>query len=330
MNEIPDNSQMVELGIEIMPNMPIGEIIDTICAAENLGYSYCLLTDEGLMREVYAVLGVAALKTSRIRLGPVTNGYTRHPAITAAGISTLNEISSGRAFMTLVAGGSMVLQPLGIDRQSPLLVAKETVQILRSLWSGETVTFHGEKYRLENACLSAEKGQMPIWIAARGSKMLSLAGKESDGVVLMGKSDLPEALEVVKEGAAGRARQPKRIYLDRLAFTPEMLTEAAVLYAYSILDTPTRMLKNLGINEEDRQAIRFALEEEGEQAAAKLVKPEMIQNFQIAGTEEECKKSLDELIVTHDLDVFILDITTPGLDANIRLMEQTISILQPR
>jgi len=94
---------MIELGIEIMPEIPVTEVIATICAAEEIGYAYCLLNDERLMREGYAVLAAAALKTTRIRISPVTNGYTRHPALTAAGAATLNEISNGRAFVTLVA-----------------------------------------------------------------------------------------------------------------------------------------------------------------------------------------------------------------------------------
>ncbi|NPV74965.1 MAG: LLM class flavin-dependent oxidoreductase [Anaerolineae bacterium] len=319
---------MIELGIEIMPEMPVAEVVDTIRAAEEIGYSYCLLTDEGLMREVYAVLTAAALRTSRIMISPVTNGYTRHPALTAAGTATLNEISGGRAFVTLVAGGSMVLQPLGIERQSPLQVVKETIQILRSLWSGETITWQGEKYRLDRARLNAPAGQLPIWVAARGSGMLSLAGKEADGVVLMGKSDLPDALSIVEQSSAGRAGQPKRIYLDRIAFTPEMVKEAAALYVYSILDTPARMLNNLGITEEERKIIQSALETQGEAAAAQLITAEMIQKFQVAGEPEECKQILEDLISRHRLDIFLLDIVSGGLDANIRLMQDTYHLIQ--
>ena len=93
---------MVQLGINLIPDMPCEEVIETIQAAEQLGYSVCLLDDEGFMPDVYTLLGRAAEKTSAIRLGPVTNGYTRHPAVTAVAVATLNEISGGRAVAALV------------------------------------------------------------------------------------------------------------------------------------------------------------------------------------------------------------------------------------
>jgi len=53
--------------------------------AESLGFSHLWVADEGLHRNVYATLTLAALSTSTIGLGTaVTNPYTRHPALTAA------------------------------------------------------------------------------------------------------------------------------------------------------------------------------------------------------------------------------------------------------
>jgi len=222
----------------------------------------------------------------------------------------------------------MALQPLGIERQSPLQIVKETLHILRSLWSGETITWQGERYRLDHARLNAPAGQLPVWIAARGPGMLSLAGKEADGVVLMGKSDLPDAFSIIEQSSAGRAVQPKRIYLDRIAFTPEMLKEAAILYVYSILDTPARMLKNLGVSEEERENIQSALDTQGEVAAAQLITAEMIQKFQVAGDPAKCKQIIQELISRHRLELFLLDIVSGGLDANIRLMQDTYHLIQ--
>ena len=106
----------IALGLQIVPTMGSDELIDIVVLAEELGYSYCMVADEGLMLDVYAVLGAAARATSTIRLGPVTNPYTRHPAATAAAVATIDEMSGGRAFVTLVAGGTMVLHPMGIER----------------------------------------------------------------------------------------------------------------------------------------------------------------------------------------------------------------------
>ena len=312
---------MLKLGIEIMPEMPFDELIETVCAAEEMGYDYCLMTDEGLMHDAYVTLSALALKTTHIKLAPVTNGYTRHPAVTASALTSLNELSNGRAFVTLVAGGSMVLKPMGIKRQVPLTVVSETAEILKLLWSGESVTWQGERFSLDRARISAHPQQLPIWIAARGPKMLALASSRADGVVLMAQSDLPDALKIVQTSSANRMIAPKRVYLDRIAYTPEMLQEAAILYVYTIVDTPPRMLKNLGITVEEVCQIKKTLETDGPEAAACWVTPEMVRKVMVAGTPQECRQILRDLAAEHRLDIFLLDIVSEGLSANLRLMQ---------
>ena len=53
-------------------------------------------------------LGAVAAATSRVTIGPgITNAYTRHPGVTAAGIATLDDLSGGRAALGVGAGGSL-------------------------------------------------------------------------------------------------------------------------------------------------------------------------------------------------------------------------------
>jgi len=310
-------------GLQIVPTMPVDELIATVRTAEEMGYSHCMVADEGLMHDVYAVLAVAAGATSSIRLGAVTNGYTRHPAATAAALATINVLSDGRAFTTLVAGGTMVLRPMGIERSAPVKVMADTIEMLRVLWSGEKVSWQGEVFGLDGAQLSSGPHEIPIWMAARGERMLTLAGEKADGIVLMAKADLGDALERVDR--AGRSLT--RIYLDRLAYTPEMIAEAKGLYAYAIMDTPPRMLENLGISDLEIAAMKAAMEVGGPAAVAPLVTDEMVTSYQIAGTRAECRESLIGLIATHDLDAFFVNITSPGLEANTAMLEDIATII---
>ncbi len=160
-------------------------------------------------------------------------------------------------------------------------------------------------------------------MAARGPKMLELAGREADGVVLMVKADLGPALENVGEA---EDEPVTRIYLDRMAYTPEMLEDARRLYMYAVMDSPPRMLHALGMSDEEIEAMQTALQEEGVAAAADHVTMEMIRNFQVAGTKEECSRSLRELIDTHQLDVFLLNITSAGLEDNRQVMADIAAI----
>ncbi|RPI85899.1 MAG: LLM class flavin-dependent oxidoreductase [Chloroflexi bacterium] len=318
---------MFKIGIELIPCMPLQEVVDTINAAEDLGYDFCILADEGFMHDVYVCLAAAAQKTSRIKLGPTTNGYTRHPAVTAAALASLNELSNGRALIALCAGGSMVLQPMGIPRLRPLDVVSDSLQVMRQLWSGESVTWQGKWYRLDDAKLAMGRQDIPIWLVVRGEKLLEFAGKEADGVIVMAKSDLEAALKLVDRGSDGREVPPERIYMDHISFSPEMMEEAAALYTYSVMDSPPRMLRGLGLTEEEITNIKSAVITGGPAAAKKFITPDMIKAFQVAGTPEECSTTISTMINTHKLDGFVLSIVAPGYESNLQLMRDTLSIL---
>ena len=319
---------MIEMGIQIIPLMPVEEIVDTIRVAEELGYRYCVVADEGFMPDVYVTLGYAARQTSTIKLGPVTNGYTRHPAVTAIAAATLNDISDGRALVNLVAGGSMVLAPMSIPREAPLTVVRETVDIMRRLWSGDNVSYAGRRFRLDSAQISLGAQEIPIWLSVRGPKLLQLAGEQADAAVLMAKSDLGQALDIVSQGSLQSGNQPTRIYLDRIAYTEEMLAEAVELYTYTVMDSPTRMLRGMGLTDEQIANIQTAVKTGGPAAAAKFITPDMVKGYQIAGPPEECSQTLQTLIRTYRLDVFLLNLISSGLAANTKLMREVSDIVK--
>jgi len=316
----------ISLGLQIVPTMGSAELVDTIVTAEELGYSYCMVADEGLMLDVYGVLGAAARATSTIRLGAVTNPYTRHPAATAAAIATVDEMSGGRAFVTLVAGGTMVLHPMGLERSAPLAMMADTIEALRLLWRGEPVTWQGRRLSLEGAHLTTGTHSIPIWVAARGERMLAVAGAHADGLVLMVKSDLTDAFGIADRARTAAGTPLTRIYLDRLAYRPEMIEEAKHLYGYAIMDSPPRVLKNLGLNEAEIAGLKQAFTEGGPEAVGQLVTDELVASYQIAGTPSECRSQLQDLIGAHRLDAFFVNIISPGLAANRELLSEVKSI----
>src|SRR5438132_2409807 len=57
--------------------------------------------------DLYVKLTVAAMATKRVKVGSfVTNPVTRHPAVTAAAMASLNELTSGRAVLGVGRGDS--------------------------------------------------------------------------------------------------------------------------------------------------------------------------------------------------------------------------------
>ena len=75
---------------------------------EDAGLDGLLLFDtQNLAPEVYTSLTAIALQTNRIKLGTgVTNPKTRHAAVTASPIATLDQLSGGRTYLGLGRGDS--------------------------------------------------------------------------------------------------------------------------------------------------------------------------------------------------------------------------------
>ena len=315
----------VGLGLQIVPTMSAADVIGIVTAAEDLGYDYCMIADEGLMHDVYALLATAAQATSSIRLGAVTNPYTRHPAVTAAAVASVDELSGGRAFLTLVAGGSMVLSPLGITRDHPVDRLDEAISILSGLWSGETIDFQGNHFRMSGARLSTAPRDIPLWVAARGPRMLRLAGRRADAVVLMARSDLGDALAIVNT-----AGSPARVYLDRLAYTARMIEESRELYAWALVDTPARTLANLGADVALVNEARDALAAGRPEAIAELIDDEMIAAYQIAGTPHQCATQLRAVVAEHSLDAFFVNITGGDREGNTRILSDVYEMVRDR
>src|SRR5262249_8059782 len=117
-------------GLLIRPAYEPARLADLAALAEDTGYDDFWLADERFFREVYACLTVCALRTHRIRLGPcVTDPYSRHPALTAMAMATLDGISNQRSVLGLGAGVSGVPGP-GVDTSPSAVAIPETVDPL--------------------------------------------------------------------------------------------------------------------------------------------------------------------------------------------------------
>jgi len=88
--------------------------------AEDTGLDLVGVADsQSLLHELHTSLGVAARVTETVELGPmVTNPVTRHPAVTAGAVCTLDAHTDGRAVVG-VAGGDHAVRTLGLDPAPP-------------------------------------------------------------------------------------------------------------------------------------------------------------------------------------------------------------------
>jgi 5,10-methylenetetrahydromethanopterin reductase len=202
---------MIPISLLLNAEYEPSELIQVGRLAEDLGYSHLWYTDIRLFRECFIGLAALAANTSRISLGPgVTDPYSRHPAVTAATMATLDELAHGRALLGLGVGGTS-FKELGITISKPLTALRESVDVIRRLWRGEEVTVQGKIVSLRSGRLqfAPVRDRIPIYFATHGAQVTRLAGEIADGV-LIANTMVPRAVDFyvaqAQEGAAKAGR----------------------------------------------------------------------------------------------------------------------------
>lgn len=193
----------VRFGLLFMPTPP--EQFSRWChEADEAGFERIGIGDsQSLYRDVYVSCTLAALHTKRALIGPrVTNPVTRHPAVTASAIASIDELSGGRAFLGIGTGHSALLN-IG---QTPASRAtlRAYVECVRTLFEQGEAEYEGRTVRLD-----WPQRRPPIVVAAAGPKALELAGEIADGVVVgcgMTRPAIDEAFRRLETGAQRSGR----------------------------------------------------------------------------------------------------------------------------
>ena len=195
-------------------------LLDTAHRAEALGYSTLLLRDHfvaepfGDQLAPLVALTAAADATRTLRVGSlVLNNDYRSPVVLAKEAATLDLLSGGRFELGIGAGwlrdeyerAGMPFDPPAI-RVSRL---QESLQVLKGLLAGPTLTFKGERYTVDGIAgfpVPVQRPHPPILVGAGSRRMLGIAGREADIVGI-----LPRALPEGTISGELSERSPQRV-----------------------------------------------------------------------------------------------------------------------
>jgi alkanesulfonate monooxygenase len=167
-------------------------------AVEDLGFDSLFITDHMLAaRRFYSVswlepltaLAVAAGVTERVRLGTsILIMPLRNPVILAKELATLQFLSQNRVILGAGVGWNEAeYEAVGVRKSERGKRTDEMLDIMIPLLEGETVTYHGSFYSVDDLFIEPRSEQRPeIWIGG-GSQ---LADPKSP--------DLPKFVESVK------------------------------------------------------------------------------------------------------------------------------------
>ncbi len=193
----------MEFGITLKPDISVERIVGLTRQAESAGFHYGWIFDSHVLwKEPYPLLTLMAANTQRMRLGTcVTNPAVRDMTVTASLFATLNLISGGRMELGIGRGDSS-RRVLG---KKPVTWAQleDSVKKFRELTAGHEIEYDGQPTRLTWA-----EHPPRVWIAGYGPKVLQMAGRVADGIILQfADPDLIAwCLGFVKEGARSAKR----------------------------------------------------------------------------------------------------------------------------
>lgn len=178
---------------------------------EELGYSSLLVADIlGAPSAPISALAVAATVTTRLGVGSFVfvNDY-RHPALLAREIATLDQLTDGRVELGMGLGTyPLDFQQLSIPfDQAGRRYARfaEGLSIIKRFFGGETVTFSGKYYsttELRPVPRPVQQPHPPILIGSSGRRMVTLAAREADSILLF--PPVEEKLAWIREAAGER------------------------------------------------------------------------------------------------------------------------------
>jgi len=175
------------LGIRLHGGLSPQRCIELAVAAETQGFASVWFAENPLERGALPALAACAAATRRIGLGiGVWNPFLRHPAQIAMDASALDELADGRLTLGIGAGLAAPIKRLGAGHPKTLAALEDTFAIVRGLLAGETVTYKGKVFAVEDVKLSykARRPDLPILMAGRGPKALTLAGRIADGLMV--------------------------------------------------------------------------------------------------------------------------------------------------
>ncbi len=180
------------------------ELLDYAVLSEQLGFDSVFISDHfqpwrhtgGHAPSSFAWLGAAGARTARVLLGTsvLTPTFRYHPSVVAQVFGTLGTLFPGRMILGVGTGESLNEVPATAlqwpEMKERFARLRESIALIRKLWSEDRVSFQGEFYRTENATIYDRPDVMiPIYVAAGGPMVAKYSGRVGDGFICTSGKD---------------------------------------------------------------------------------------------------------------------------------------------
>ena len=153
-----------------------------------------------------------------------------HPVLLAEQIATLAAIMQGRFILQCALGGERPQsEGMGVDMKYRVPMFEDSLDIMRRLWAGETVT-HERFWNIKNARIAPLPAQnIEVWVGSSAPAALNRTARLAEGwlaqpgLSLQGATD---QLNQYRQACAGHNRQPNAVAVRRDIFVGASTQEA--------------------------------------------------------------------------------------------------------
>jgi probable F420-dependent oxidoreductase len=222
----------IQLGVSLPHRSPDGIDLKDVRAvaqrAEALGFRDLWVTENTLDHvtclDPVVALTYAAAVTSRIRLGASVVVLAIHsPMMVAHQWATLDHLSNGRAILGVGLGREHHYREFAVPEEGRVARFREEVEVIRALWTQDSVTYRGRFYALEGATMAPKPVQkpLPIWMGVGHPNAIRRAASIADGWMGSGGSSIAEfarSVPLLREALEKAGRDPATFPVSKRIF----------------------------------------------------------------------------------------------------------------
>lgn len=288
---------MAEVGISMDGRAPVTDIPAQAKAAEEGGASTLWIACHLYLRDPITMAALALGATRRIKIALMAmSPYSVHPVFIAMAAATLDEMYPGRVILCLGAGAPADLKAAGLEATKPLLSIDETVKICRALLAGEMADFQGQVFQVSGRRLANGGRKVPIVLAASRARMLKLAGRESDGVLISAATSPPFVKACLAEAASTNPdfRKVGIVYTKLGATEKEGIDPIRRPIGFVLRGAHHAENIRLSGARLDQAALATAYAAENWAEVDRLVSDDVVRRHAACGTPDQVRAKLDE------------------------------------
>lgn len=314
---------MVQVGLllsdvpkSVTPAQQFKDVLRIVEAAQENGFKYIAIGQHFLYGELRWLQPVPLLARLAAEVDPDVRLVTQimiapvyHPVMLAEEIATLDVVTEGR----LVFGAGLGYRPEEFDYLDVPFKQRagrfdESLELMKKLWTQETVNHHGKYWTLEDVhphLFPVQEPHPPIWIGAHAIPGVKRAAKYGDAYACppeTPKHEVAERYAIVRDGFLERGKEFGPQPLRRNCLIADTREEAMVEYARVAQGRYlTYVNKGLDVMKDTDLENEFA---------------KAVSGHAVIGTPDDVVAQLTDLVTTLPVDPLLIRPQWPTMDAD--------------